>query len=349
MRALVTGASGFIGTYLVKELVSQGHEVVALCQPGSHTGHLHIDGVMIATGDVTDIESLRKPCRGQNWVFHCAAIVGGYGLWDRFFKVGVEGTQNMINVAANSGVDRFIHLSSISVYGTRPVGKRFSETTPFDPNPEHWNHYVRQKIMSENEVWQAHYEGKIQATAIRPSLALGPRDRNVVRRTLNIIRSPLGAIIGDGNNRVPCVVIDELVRAVVLSASKKHAVGKAYNLSGREPITQLQYLDLHASAAGLRPLTRRLPMRFAHASCSMLEAVYRLARQEEEPFCTRIALAFAAQDFDIDCALAVKELGWRGDASYVDAINRSVEWYLRFGHSFRKSVGIVDYGKNFPI
>src|SRR5262249_49757856 len=162
----------------------------------------------------------------------------------------------------------------------RLAGKRFSETTPFDPNPEPWNHYVRQKIMSENKLWQAHHEGKIQAIVIRPSLVLGPRDRNVVRRTLNIIRSPLGAIIGKGTNRVPCVVVGELARAIVLSAGNEHAVGKAFNLSGREPITQLEYMNLHASAAGLRPLKRRIPMRFAHASCSMFEALYKFAGKE---------------------------------------------------------------------
>ena len=330
MKALVTGAAGFIGSYLVKELVAQGHDVTALCQPGNLAEHVRAHGVSIATGDVTDPESLRKPCQGQNWVFHCAAIVGGYGPWDRFLKVGVEGTRNMINVAAQAGVDRFVHLSSISVYGTRPCGKLFKETTAFDRNPEGWNHYVRQKVLSEKELWKAHTEGKIQAIAIRPSLVLGPGDRNVVRRTLSLIRSPLGAIVGDGRNRVPCVVIDELVSTIVYSAVKECAIGKAYNLCGSQQITQLEYMDLHAAAAGLKPLERRIPMLLAQVSCSTLEAIYRIAGREEEPFCTRIALAFAANDFNIDCSLAVRELGWQGTGSYKEAINRSVKWYLKF-------------------
>jgi len=328
MRALVTGAGGFIGSYLVRELSMQGHNVTALCQAGSATQHRFAKGVTLALGDVTEPESLRKACERQECVFHCAGIVSGYGAWERFFKVGVEGTRNMINVASHAGVVRFVHLSSISVYGTKPCGKLYTEETPFEENPEPWNHYVRQKVLSEKELWKAHNEEKIQAIAIRPSLVLGPGDRNVVRGTLSLLQSPLAAIIGDGRNRVPCVVIDELVKTIINAASNEYAIGKAYNLSGRESITQLEYMDLHAAAAGLKPLRRKVPVSVAQLACSMLEGMYRIAGREEEPFCTRIALAFAANDFNIDCSLGIRELAWQGRASYEEAIARSVKWYL---------------------
>lgn len=331
MKALVTGASGFIGGYLIEQLISDGHEVVALCQPASALQHLRKQGVRIAIGDVTDKDTLREPTRGQDCIFHCAAIVGGYGNWQKFHKVGVAGTQNLITAAVESSVTRFIHLSSISVYGTRPHGELFTESTPFDPTPEPWNHYVRQKILSEQLVWRAHDQGKIQATALRPSLVLGPRDRNVVRRTLNIIRSPFGAIVGSGTNRVPCVVVEELVPAIVRSATLKSSIGKSYNLSGRTPITQLEYMNLHASAAGLRCLKRKIPFRLAHASLAALEGLYRAAQRVDEPYCTRIALAFAANDFNIDCSLAKRDLSWKGEASYEEAIFRAVEWILKWG------------------
>ena len=162
---------------------------------------------------------------------------------------------------------------------------------------------MRQKVLSEKELWKAHNEEKIQAIAIRPSLVLGPGDRNVVRGTLSLLQSPLAAIIGDGRNRIPCVVIDELVKTIINAASNEYAIGKAYNLSGRESITQLEYMDLHAAAAGLKPLRRKVPVSVAQLACSMLEGMYRIAGREEEPFCTRIALAFAANDFNIDCSL----------------------------------------------
>jgi nucleoside-diphosphate-sugar epimerase len=330
MKVLVTGASGFIGGYLVKELISTGHEVTALCQPESPTNFLRQLGATIAVGDVTDPKSLIEPCRGKNWVFHGAAIVGGYGHWDGYYKIGVMGTEHMINAAAAAGVERFFHISSIAVYGTRPRSTIFSETTSFDEKPERWNHYVKQKVWAEKLLWKAHADGKIRAVAVRPSLVLGPRDRGVVSRTLNIIRSPFGVIIGDGTNRVPCVVVDELVSCIVRAASVNHSVGKAYNLSGRTPITQLEFMNLHATAAGLKLLSRKVPMPLAKLGCSALENMFLLFHREDEPFCTRIALAFAANDFEIDCSQAVRDLAWEGKASYQDAIRGSVNWYLKY-------------------
>ena len=328
MRALVTGASGFIGSYLVKELLMQGHDVTALYQAGSAPQHMFAQGVTVALGDVTQPESLQKHCEGKDCIFHCAGIVSGYGAWNRFFKVGVQGTRNMIDAASEARVDRFLHLSSISVYGTRPCGKLYTEATPFEENPERWNHYVRQKVLSEKELWKAHNQGQIQVIVIRPSLVLGPGDRNVVRRTLSLLKSPAAAIIGNGTNRVPCVVIDEIVKTIINAALNENAIGKAYNLSGRDPITQLEYMNLHAAAVGLKPLRHRIPMSVAHFSCSMLERMYRISGHENEPFCTRLALAFAANDFNIDCSLAMRDLGWQGRASYEEAITRSVKWYL---------------------
>jgi nucleoside-diphosphate-sugar epimerase len=328
MRALVTGAGGFIGSHLVRELLRRGHVVTALCQAGSATQNMLAHEANIAFGDVTNPESLQKACAGQDWIFHCAGIVSGYGPWERYLKVGVEGTRNVINFAAQGSASRFVHLSSISVYGTRPEGRLYTEVTPFEESPEAWNYYVRQKVLSEKELWKAHNQGKIQATAIRPSLVLGPGDRNVVRRTLSLLQSPVAAIIGDGKNRVPCVVIEELVETIINAASNEATIGKAYNLSGREPITQIEYMDIHALAASIRPLRLRIPARLAHFSCSILEALYGIARSEREPFCTRLALAFAGNDFNIDCSLAERELGWQGRASYAEAIARSVRWYL---------------------
>ena len=332
MKALVTGASGFIGSYLVEELRANHHQVTAFCHPGSVAAHLHDVGVRIAVGDITNLASVLSACKGQDWVFHAAAIVGGYGPWECFKRVGVEGTRNVIDAAATSGVPRVVHISSIVVYGTRSHGVPLTEAMPFNENPERWNHYVRQKILSEKLLWEAHRERRIQATAVRPSMVLGPRDRNVVRRALSIIKSPLGAIVGEGKNRVPCVAVEELAVAIVRAASSETAIGKAYNLSGSHPITQMEFMSFHAAAAGLRPLTRQLPMPVLTAFCTLMEATYRLTRRKREPFCTRLALALGGHDYEVDCSRAKADLGWRGFASYEDAIRRGVEWYLEHQH-----------------
>jgi nucleoside-diphosphate-sugar epimerase len=326
-KALVTGATGFIGGHIVDVLQEQGHDVTALVRATSDTTHLREREVRLATGDVTDSDSLRVACSGMEWVFHTAAVVGTYGKWAHFREVGVRGTKHVIDAAASAGASRFVHLGSIAVYGTRPRTEPSTEDTPYDEHPERWNHYVREKVLSEKLLWKAHGEGCIQATSIRPSVVVGPRDRNAIPRTLAIIRSPLGALAGRPDNRLPTVVVEELSAAIVKAASTEAAIGKAYNLSGRETITQLDFMRLYAEAAGLKPKKRAVPYGMALASAGVLEGLYRLGRRKNEPFITRIVVAIAGHDYAIDCSRAVADLGWEGKADYADAIRRSVEWY----------------------
>jgi 2-alkyl-3-oxoalkanoate reductase len=255
--------------------------------------------------------------------------MGSYGTWDRFYRIGVEGTQNTIEAATKAKVSRFIHLSSMTVYGTRPGSVRISEVLPCDNEPQRWNHYVRQKVLSEQLVWKAHYQGRISATALRPSLVLGPGDRNVVGRTLRFIRSPFRGLIGDGSNWVACVLVEELARTIVRCASLPLTEGKAYNLSGANPITQFEYLNFHASAAGLSPIRRKMPLNLMRVGCGVMERFYSFLGREEEPFCTRIATELISTHVDVDCSLAAKDLDWVGEGSYEEAIRLSVEWYLK--------------------
>ena len=328
MKALVTGASGFIGGHIVDRLLDEGHEVRALVRSTSDTTHLRDREVPLAVGDVTDPPSLEAACEGMDWVFHTAAVVGNYGTWEHYREVGVKGTQNVIDASAKAGVDRFMHLGSIAVYGTRPNGRTYTEDTPYDRKPEGWNHYVREKVLSEELLWKAHDEGKIKATSFRPSVVIGIRDLTAVTRTLSVLRSPLGALSGDGKNRMPCVVVDELAETIVKAASVDKAVGRAYNLSGKEPITQQEAMDLIADAAGIKRKTRKVPERVGLFMAGALEGAYRLFRRKNEPFITRIVVVIAGRDYAIDCSRAEEELGWEGSASYEDAIRRSVAWEL---------------------
>lgn len=327
MKALVTGATGFIGGHIAEQLVHEGHEVRALVRPTSDTSFLRTLEVQLVTGDVTRPETLDDACRGVDTVFHTAAVVGNYGPWSHFREVGVHGTRNTIDAAARNDVARFVHLGSIAVYGTRAVGTPATEDTPFDERPERWNHYVREKVLSEKLLWKAHREGRIQATSLRPSVVLGPRDRNALGRTLFMIKSPIGAIVGSGENRFPAVVVEDVASVALRAATSEVAIGRAYNVSGRDPITENEYLRLVADAAGVRPLKRRMPMPVVMSTAMLLENAYRLARRKEEPFITRIAVAIAGGDYVIDCSRAAAELGWEGTSDYADAIRRSVEWY----------------------
>jgi nucleoside-diphosphate-sugar epimerase len=329
VKVLITGGSGFIGGHIVEHLRAGGHSVVALVRPSSDRTLLERFGVEFAVGDVTDAPSLERAVRGAEAVIHTAAVVSMYGAWEEYRRVGVLGTQNVIDAAIHAGVSRFIHVGSIAVYGFRhPSGARLHEGLPWDEDPEPWNHYVREKMLAEKIVWRAHRAGQIRLTSLRPSVVIGPRDRNVVTRFMRMLRLPVNGTIGTGSNRVGCVVVEDLAEFAVSALTRDVAVGKAYNVSGKETITQRALYSLYAKAAGRTLQPFFAPYGMALAGTMLLESAYRFLGRKEEPVFAKIGVPIFGQDFTVDCTRAAEDLGFRGTASYEQAVTESVRWYL---------------------
>jgi nucleoside-diphosphate-sugar epimerase len=324
MKALVTGASGFIGSHVVEALEAQGHQVFALVRPTSNTAHLKRTRAQMVVGDVTDRDSLVRACRGMDWVFHAAAVLETSAGWRHYYEVGVQGTRFVVEAAEQNQVSRLIHLSTICVYGMKLHAQVCTENTPLERHPPSWNHYVREKVLSEQLVMDAHRAGRVCATVVRPSLVIGPRDRTIIPRLLRVTRSPLPSILGDGNNRVPLVVVEELAAACVKAAQTKQAEGKCYNLSGREIVRQIDITTMLTEVTGIRMPRVKIPYRSALVSAAIIETLWKFARAKGEPISTRILVATGGADWEIDCSRARQDLGWVGDSDYKMAIQRYV-------------------------
>ena len=132
MKALVTGAAGFIGSHVVRALQADGHEVRALHLPGEDLRNLRGLDVERFAGDVTDAARMRDAASGRELVFHLAAV---YGLWERepgrMWRVNVEGTRTVLAAARHAGVRRVVHTSSIARFGGQGSGARATEKSAF--------------------------------------------------------------------------------------------------------------------------------------------------------------------------------------------------------------------------
>jgi 2-alkyl-3-oxoalkanoate reductase len=327
VKVFITGGTGFIGGHAAEALLARGHEVFALAREGSDTELLESAGATIRRGDVTDPESLKAAAAGADIVVHCAAVVGNYGSWKHYEAVGVKGTANVLNAAEANGIKRFVHLGSIAVYGMRPAGRTYTESTPFDYQPERWNNYVREKVLSEQLLWEAHGYGRVAVTSLRPSIVMGPRDRNFLPRAISLAKSPMAALVGSGTNYVPFVVIDDVTEAVLRVVETEETAGRAYNLSGRERISQREIWNLVTDALGRKPVKRKFSFGLSMWSAAMMEGMWKLTGRKREPPVTRIAVALIGQQYQIDCTRAAEEIGWKGDSSYTDALARSMEWH----------------------
>lgn len=317
-RYLVTGASGFIGGHVCEALLRRGATVRAMVRASSDTRHLAGLGVELCQAELGDAASLERACAGVDVVIHTAAAVGSFGEWQHFYETGVVGTERLLAAAAHQRVGRFVHVSSIAAYGLR--GGRVDEDTPFDLAPERWNHYVREKVMSEQRVWAAHAAGKVAATVVRPSVVIGARDRNAVPRMADLLRLPVAGLPGRPHFRFPVVTIADCVDAIVRAAGSEIAVGRAYNVSGARPIALAEIYGLIARHAGLPAPRLYVPTALALPLTGALEAVWKLLRRAGEPIATRIAIVVSGYDYEVDCSRAARELGWYADGSYEAAI-----------------------------
>ena len=327
---LVTGGTGLLGSHVVEQLVGRGRAVRALVRPGSDVRFLQSQGVELVEGELSDRASLDRACRGVQRVYHAAARVGDWGPWSDFVRVTIEGTRNLVEAACQAGVDRFLHISSISAYG-HPDGEGLvlDETAPLGQNLHHWSYYSRAKVDAERIVWHAHEAGRIAATVIRPSWLYGPRDRVTMGRLIDSIRTRKAKLIGRGDNRLNVVHAGNVAEGAILAAEADAAAGQSYNCSNDGVLTQEQYFNMIAATLGEPPVTRRVPYHVAKTAALVLECVGHAFRLSKPPLITRYSVWLLGRKCFFDCTKARQQLGWKSTISYEEGIPAAVQDHLR--------------------
>lgn len=337
---LVTGASGLLGSHIVEQLHRRNRPVRALVRATSDTTLLESLGVELVRGDVTDPDSLDRAMRGVSTVYHAAARVGDWGPWHEFQAITIDGTANALQAAERARVDRFVHISSISVYGyVDGEGRSFDETAPLGQNLYKWAYYTRAKVAAEELVWAAQKRGRLACSVIRPSWLYGQRDRVTVGRLIRNLRNGRVRLIGDGDNRLNVVHAANVAEAAILAADSDVAVGQAYNCSNDGVLTQKQYFNRIAEACGARPVTRRTSYRMAYGAAFVLECIWRLFGIQRPPLVTRYSVWLIGRRCFFETTKARQQLGWKSRISYEDGIPAAVADYLEHVGEGRSKTG----------
>jgi nucleoside-diphosphate-sugar epimerase len=327
--SLVTGATGLLGSHIAEQLRRRGCPVRALVRPTSDTSFLESIGCELAHGDVTARGSLTEACRDVQVVYHAAARVGDWGPWGEFVAITIEGTRHLLEAATTAGVRRFLHVSSISVYGyVDGEGMVFDETTPLGYGLYKWAYYSRAKVQAEQIVWDYHGAGKLPVTVIRPSWLYGPRDRASMGRLIDSIRRRKCRLIGDGNNRLNVAHAANVAEAAILAADSPRAVGEAYNCSNDGVLTQREYFNKIAAALGEPPVTACVPYRVARTAAFVLECFGHTFQTRKPPLVTRYAVWLIGRRSFFETRKAREQLGWKSTISYDEGIPQAVRWYL---------------------
>jgi nucleoside-diphosphate-sugar epimerase len=329
MRALVTGATGFIGSHLVDLLIESGWKVRGLVRNPAHTHWRWKSDVEPAVGDVHELDSLRAAAAGVNVVFHLAARVTDWGKWPEFESTTVEGTHNMLRAASEAKVNRFVNFSTVSVYDNRYARRHrvLTEDAPYDPpGDRYFGNYARAKAMAEQLVWEFHRQGKIATTVLRPSLVYGPRNESILPRLIDYLRSPLATWIGRGNPVVDPIEVSDVARCALAAAASEKAIGRAYNVSPREEIGVRNFYRSLCRVLDMSPPRVTIPYAVVAALTALVENAARLVGTKQPPTITWAGLALFTEDRHHDPSRAERELGWRTSIPPDEGLRRYAEW-----------------------
>jgi len=307
---LVTGAGGFLGRHVVEALRRDGRRVRAMLHVGGPPSEWNgTDGVEAVTAALGDDESIGQALEGIRGVVHCAARVARSGSRAEFFRDNVEGTTHLLEAAKAAGVDSFVHVSSIAVYGHASDSESIDENHGYDPQPEIRGAYTWSKVEADRRVKDFGPTDRPRTVIIRPGIIVGP-DGPEFRARLSI-GPVLGRffIIGRRNALLPLCHVDDVARAVIAALATEGARG-AYNIVD-EALTQAEWMSgLVARGAFIRP-TYVPPFVLAILAAG-LELVWRLARRGS-PSLSRYKIRRATESLRYDTSRARRELGWTPD------------------------------------
>lgn len=323
MKALVTGASGFLGGCLIRQLLAKGWQVRGLSRRPAE-GFASADFEM-TTGDICNAEAVANACAGVDIVFHTAAIAGVWGPWKRFYETNVVGTENVLAGCKRHGVEHLVYTSSPSVTFDGSDQSGVDESAPY---PDSWLcHYPHTKSIAERQVLAASNE--LKTCALRPHLIWGPGDPHLIPRLIDRARSGRLRRIGDGENRIDMVHVENAAHAHVLAADNLlgsgTANGKAYFISQDEPVNCWLWIDEILVLANLPPLEKTITRRSAWFAAIAAESIWTLLRKSGEPPLTRFVVAQMATDHWFDLTAAKRDLGYTPIVSTIDGMQTLAE------------------------
>jgi 2-alkyl-3-oxoalkanoate reductase len=326
-KALVTGATGLLGSHLAERLTAQGFPVRALVRAGSDTDFLETLGVEIVRGDLTDPAHCAAAVADMALVFHCAAKVGDWGKWSEFKTGCILATSTLAQAAARAGVNRFVHISSTSAYG-HPTDREIpiDETFPLGQNVWIFDYYTRSKVDCERLLWQMADTG-LPLTVIRPSWLFGERDRTTAPRLVREFRQRRMMVVGKGDNPLSAVYAGIVADAAILAARDPSSVGEAYNITSHGRITQREFLALFADALHVPPISQQIPYALAFTGGFLLEMRDRLLQRARPPRVTRYGAWLLGRYLEYSTEKARRRLGWQPSIGYEESIGRTVRWF----------------------
>lgn len=329
MKAFITGATGFIGRYLVRRMAGTGHEMYCLARRASDTKELQELGARIVLGDVLDRDSLQQGMRGCDWLLNLANV---FSYWEpdktRYRNVNITGMRNVMECALEAGLSKVVHVSSVVVYG-KPADAPFSEESPL--GPVRFSEYARSKYEGDLIAWELFRERRLPLVMIYPGAVLGSGDANIAGASVDrLIHHKLPSTVFH-NSVMTYVHARDVAEAILKAAEKPGNTGEKY-LVGNAHMTFDEFYGMVRDISG-EPLPRmRMPDGFALFNARMLTVLANVTKRPPLWGMSIDAMRSLKEGVNADGSKAERELG----ITYTPirrALEDEVAWYRDPSHS----------------
>jgi nucleoside-diphosphate-sugar epimerase len=325
MRVLLTGGSGFLGSFVAEQLAGEGHVVRALVRPRSERKLLEkIPQLELAPGAIEDRTSLDTAVKGVDAVVHVAGIVKARRPAD-FFDVNTQGTKNLLEASIRQGVGRFVYVSSLAAVGPSADGT----PVPDDVEPRPVTQYGRSKLEAERAVLQA--KDKLHVTVVRPPLIYGPRDRETLA-FFTSVRNGVLPMTGDGTNTLSVIYVADSAAAVVRAlAARDVPSGRTYFVEDGAVYVWRDALAEIESAMGRRAFVRfGMPLGVVKVAAAATQLWGKVTNTAQMLTLDKVN-ELTQPHWVCSGAGARRDLGWSPKVSWSQGVQEAVKWYRAEG------------------
>ncbi|MDP4012382.1 MAG: NAD-dependent epimerase/dehydratase family protein [Candidatus Nanoarchaeia archaeon] len=326
--ALVTGATGFIGRHLVKELLKQGYKIKVLARNLKST-----EDIEVIKGDITNPNSLKGITTGVDYVFHLAALTntpqGTRNPYALFRKINVQGTVNLLKECKD--IKKFVYFSSVDALGIiqNEVLDERSIGNPTEP-------YEISKYESELEVKKFQEETGIPVTIMRPAMVYGEGEvadamkiNVAVLQMCKMVKKFMFPIIGSGKNKLPFTHVNNIVQASISAIKTKDAEGQTYMLADERSYSLNEVVKTIANIERVRFPSIRIPKIIAYPAAIFFEILNKIIGIN--PPLTRSGISYITSNRLFNIKKAKKELNYK-PIDLKEGLKRTIEWYKFKGY-----------------
>ena len=323
-KVLVTGATGFLGKYLIEELLNNDYEVVAQGRKENVLNNLKEKyNAQILKCSLDEIKNIEI---NVDYVIHAAALSTVWGKWEDFYNSNVVGTENVIDFCKKNNVKRLVYVSSPSIYSAKCDRLNINEED-FDKNNQ-LNFYIKSKILAENLI-NSIVDDKLEIAIIRPRGLFGIGDTSIIPRLIKANRKIGIPLFNEGKNIVDITCVENVATALRLAIESKNAVGRTYKITNGEPREFKNILEELFKQINEPPKYLKINLNLMYGVSSIIEFIYKLFHIYKEPMITKYNICTLGYSQTLNIEKAKKDLNYIPKMTLSEGIKKYAEDYKR--------------------